>query len=139
MIQTHNLQSTLAIETKINEKIKASKKLYGEEKLHELIDMTNEKVRTKALDKIMYHHAILRNYIMMIAGKDLFLYYEQNKPDSANIVFATKGEELRPRLVYCDIMLTESVFEVKSDIIELTLHQIWYIKRIIYLSAIGQI
>lgn len=86
-----------------------------------------------------YHHSVLRTYISMIAGKELHLFYEQNKPDSANIIFVTKGEERNPRLIYCDIMLTESVFEVKSDIVELSYDNILYIKRILYLSAIGQI
>lgn len=128
------------VEKRIDDRIAWCKKSYGEDKMNKLIDMTDHRNRKKALDRIRSQHSVLRSYIKQLSGEYIFVYFRELTDTSGTILVATASENPNePAIVYCKIDIQSNGINVSSTSLPLTAENIRYIKRVVYLSALGQI
>ena len=123
---------------KIDERIEWCRKNYEEDKFMKLIDMHNHKNRSKALYRLRSQNDILCSYIRLLTGVHVYILRNDTE-NTGTILIASILENPNIPVTYCRIDIQEKGLDITSDKISLTSENIDYIKKIIYLSAIGQI
>lgn len=128
------------VEKRINDRIEWCKKSYGESKMNVLIDMNHHNNRRKALSRLRSQHNILSSYMSLLSNESMHVFVQNDSDTFGDIVIGTIGEN--PNILSSEcykIHIHANLFNVTSDVLPLTSENIRYIKRIVYLSALGQI
>lgn len=132
--------TSIDVEKRINERIEWCKKSYGESKMLLLIDMSHHNNRRKALYRLRGQHNLLRSYISLLSSQEVYVFLRDDTDTKGTIEVATiEANPNVPAIVYCKIDIQPHIFSITSDKITLTSENIRYIKRIVYLSGLGQI
>ncbi len=128
------------VEKRINERIAWCMRSYGEDKMTKLIDMTQNRNRKKALDRMQSQSNVLRSYIKHLSGQILSVYFKNMTDTTGTVLVATPSSNPSdPDVVYCKIDIQPNELNVTSETLSLTFENVRYIKRIVFLSALGQI